>query len=133
MSKPKTVLRRLRSLFRRKLVEQELEKEIRYHLDRQIEQNIAKGLSADEARSQAMSAFMGVEQRKEECRDVRGVNVIEHMVQDLIYGMRVLRKNPGFALVVIATFALGIGATTAVFSVVYGVTLRPLPDPAPPR
>jgi putative ABC transport system permease protein len=80
-----------------------------------------------------MSAFMGVEQRKEECRDVRGVNVIEHMVQDLIYGMRVLRKNPGFALVVIATFALGIGATTAVFSVVYGVALRPLPYPEPAR
>src|SRR5262245_55087662 len=126
-----TVLRRLRSLFRRKLVEQELDEEIRYHLDRQIEQNMAKGLSAEEARTQAMRAFMGVEQRKEECRDARGVSVIEHMVQDLIYGMRVLRKNPGLAFVVIVTFAMGIGATTAVFSVVYGVALRPLPYPEP--
>src|SRR5688572_7560920 len=123
---------RLRSLFLRRRVEHELDEECQYHLDRQVEQNIAEGMDPREARYAATRRLGGIAQRKEECRDARGINFIEfieHALGDLQYGMRVLRKNPGFALAVIATLALGIGATTAVFSVVYGVVLRPLPYP----
>ncbi|MBI4471769.1 MAG: ABC transporter permease, partial [Acidobacteria bacterium] len=120
---------RLRSLIHRRHVEQELDEELQYHVERQIEQEVAKGMDPREARYLAMRRLGGIAQRKEECRDARGVSFIEHAIQDLGYGIRVLRKNPGFAFAVIATLALGVGATTAVFSVVYGVVLRPLPYP----
>jgi predicted permease len=121
----------LRSLCRRPNVEFELEAELRFHLDQLIEENISSGMPPEEARRAAQRIIGGIEQYKEECRDMRRVNFVEDLAKDLRYTIRSLAKSPGFAGTVVATLALGIGANAAIFTLVHGVLLRPLNYPKP--
>ncbi|MGH9395754.1 MAG: ADOP family duplicated permease [Terriglobia bacterium] len=120
---------RLRALFQRNAVEGEMNEELRFHLEHEVQKYMQSGLAREEAQRQARLAFGGLDQAKEECRDARGVSFIETTIQDVRYGLRQLRRNPGFTAVAVLTLALGIGATTAIFSVINDTLLKPLPFP----
>src|SRR6266849_786631 len=120
-------MRRLAALFRRRRLEDDLNDELRSHLEMAVELNLHKGMSAEDARREALRSFGGVEQTKENYRDQRGLPMIETTLQDLRFGLRMLRRSPGFSLLAILCLTLGIGANAAVFSWVEGILFRPYP------
>ena len=117
----------LRAFMRRDAVEHDLDKEMRFHLEMEIEKNIRDGMDGAQARRRALVSFGGVQAHKEAVRDERGTRVLEDLAADFRYGIRSLRRRRGFAIIAVLTVALGIGATTAVFGLANWIILRPVP------
>jgi macrolide transport system ATP-binding/permease protein len=123
----RSIVQRLAALFRRRRLEGDLEDELRSHLEMSIELNLRKNMSSAEARREALRSFGGIEQTKEIYRDQRGIPMIETSLQDLRFGLRMLRRSPGFSILAILCLTLGIGANATVFSWVEGILFRPYP------
>jgi predicted permease len=123
----RVLIRRVAALFRRRHLDEDLDAELRSHVEMAVEQNIRKGMSAEDARREALCSLGGIEQTKEVYRDGRGLRMIETTLQDVRFGFRMLRRSPGFSILVILCLTLGIGANAAVFSWVEGVLFRPYP------
>ncbi|MEX0879966.1 MAG: ABC transporter permease [Thermoanaerobaculia bacterium] len=122
---------RLRSILRRRRVERELDEELQFHLEQKIEEGIADGLSPDEARDRAMRAMGGLDQKKEEMRDMLRIHWLTDFVDDVRYAIRSLRRTPGLTAIVVITLALGIGMTVTPFSMLDALIFRPYPVPHP--
>src|SRR5438045_3820593 len=116
---------RLRSIFHRRRIETELDDELLFHLDRQVEKYVGQGLAPVAATRRARLELGGLDQVKEECRDARGVRPLDDLAQDLRFGVRVLRKSPGFTLLAVLTLALGICATSTILSWIDATLLDP--------
>ncbi|HEV2691030.1 MAG TPA: ABC transporter permease, partial [Bryobacteraceae bacterium] len=129
----KIIRLRMKSLFLRAGVEQELDEELRYHLEREIDAHIASGMSRENARLAALREFQDFEQRREECRDMRGWNLLDNLQQDLRFAVRQLAKNKGFTSTAILMLALGMCASVAIFAFVDATLIRPLPYLEPSR
>src|SRR5205085_9831622 len=131
MAVMRRVMRRLRQWLRPDLVEAAIEAEMRDHLDREIAERMGQGASRTEATRLAMRDFGGVDRYKEEARDVVGFRILDDTSRDLQYTTRLLRRSPSFTSAVVLTFALGIGCTAAIFTLVNGILIRPLPYARP--
>ena len=124
---------RLRSLLARETLDNDLDEELRYHLARQSEEDIASGMHPDEARQRALRALGGVQQRTEECRDTRGLNLVDNFAQDLRFAARQLLKSPGFTATAVLMIGLGMGASVAILGFVDAALVKPLPYANPER
>jgi predicted permease len=124
---------RIRTLFLPHVVERELDRELRYHLERELQENLSRNMPSEEARFAALRSLDGLTTIQEECRDMRHVNRFENLVKDLRYALRAMGRNPGFTAVIVLTLSLAIGANSAIFSVIDGVLIAPLPYPEPGR
>jgi len=121
----------VRALFQKRKLDTEMDEEMRSHIELRAQADIEAGMNPEEARLAALRQFGRPESIKETCQEQRGVTWLENLLQDVRYGARVLGKNPGFTAVAVLTLALGIGATTALFSVIYGVLISPYPYEKP--
>ena len=127
----KTFLSRCLALFRKPELEEELDREVRFHLEMETEENLRRGMTPEEARYAARRSFGGVDQAKESWRDRRWLPQVDQWVRDLRFGARALARSPGFAVFAVLSLALGIGANTAIFAMLRALVLQPLPYPEP--